>query len=339
MFFQNKSVLLQAFRAGQLDAHVEGSSVLWATAYDFPAVRDGRVKLALVPETLPAGMFGLAMNTRRAVFADVRVREALTLAYDFQWANRVLYDGDYIRDASYFANSAMASSGLPSADEVALLAPYRREIPTAVFAKPFALPVTDGSGYNLPQLEQAMALLNEAGWRVKDFKLVNAAGAQMRFEIMLDDPQYERIVLPYVADLKLLGIDASVRTIDAASYQRREQAFDFDMTDADFPVSDDPGSEQAGYWGCGSAQSPGSMNLAGVCSPAIDAMIAAEMAAPDAVQKRTAIHALDRLLLNGWYVVPWFYSDTERLAWWQDRVAKPDAPLQVGHDFSLWWTK
>lgn len=339
MFFRNKSVLLQAFRAGEIDVHQESSPMLWATGYDFPAVRDGRVKLALVTETLPAGMFGLVMNTRRAIFADARVREALTLAYDFQWANRALFEGDYIRDNSYFSNSAMASSGLPSAAELKLLAPYRRDIPPSVFTTPFSLPVTDGSGYNLPQLEQAMKLLNEAGWHVKNFKLVNAAGRQMKFEIMLDDQQYERIAIPYAYDLKLLGIDVTVRATDVATYQRRVQNFDFDMTDADFPVSDYPGSEQAGYWGCASAARAGSQNLAGVCSPAIDAMIAAEIAAPDPAAKRTAIHALDRLLLNGWYVVPWFHSDTEHLAWWQNRLANPGIALQVGHDFSLWWAK
>jgi len=339
LYFQNKSSLLQAFRAGDLDVHVEGSSILWATAYDFRAVRDGRVKLAVVPETLPAGMFGLAMNTRRPELADPRVREALTLAYDFQWADKALFYGDYLRDDSYFASSAMAASGLPSPAEQALLAPFRSQIPPAIYTTPFALPVTDGSGYNLPQLETAMHLLEAAGWHVRDFQLVNAAGQPMRIEIMLDDPQYERIVLPYAADLKLLGIDVTVRSIDDATYARRVQNFDFDMTDADFPVTDYPGSEQAGYWGCAAAHAPGSLNVAGVCSPAIDAMIAAEIAAPDAAAKRTALHALDRLLLNGWYVVPWFYSDTERLAWWQTRVAKPDAPLQVGHDFTLWWAK
>ncbi len=339
LYFQNKSSLLQAFRAGDLDVHVEGSSILWATAYDFRAVRDGRVKLAVVPETLPAGMFGLAMNTRRPELADPRVREALTLAYDFQWADKALFYGDYLRDDSYFASSAMAASGLPSPAEQALLAPFRSQIPPAIYTTPFALPVTDGSGYNLPQLETAMHLLEAAGWHVRNFQLVNAAGQPMRIEIMLDDPQYERIVLPYAADLKLLGIDVTVRSIDDATYARRVHNFDFDMTDADFPVTDYPGSEQAGYWGCAAAHAPGSLNVAGVCSPAIDAMIAAEIAAPDAAAKRTALHALDRLLLNGWYVVPWFYSDTERLAWWQTRVAKPDAPLQVGHDFTLWWAK
>jgi microcin C transport system substrate-binding protein len=278
------------------------------------------------------------MNTREKLFADASVREALALAFDFEWENRALYDGFYRRETNYFANSPMASSGVPSADELRLLAPYRAQIPAAVF-QPFALPVTDGSGYNLPELQQAMKLLTDSGWRVRNFTLVNAAGAPFQFEILLDDPKYLRIVIPYAHDLGLLGITASVRMVDAAEYARREAGFAFDMTPAEFPVSDDPGSEQAGYWGCAAAAQAGSENLTGVCSPAIDAMIAAEIAAPDAAAKRTAIHALDRLLLNGWYVVPLFYADQERLAWWRNKVAKPDAPLQVGHDFTLWWAK
>jgi microcin C transport system substrate-binding protein len=339
IFFRDKSALLQAFKAGELDEHIEDSAALWDAARGWAPVRDGRVRLELVPETLPAGITGLVMNTRRPEFADARVRQALTLAFDAEWTDRALFGGFLRRERSYFTNSAMASSGLPSDDELKLLAPYRSQIPPAVFDAPFALPVTDGSGYNLPELKQAMALLNQAGWRVRDFALVDAAGQQMTFEILLDDPKYERIVIPYAHDLGLLGINATVRTVDPATYLRRTQNFDFDMTEAEFPVSDDPGSEQAGYWGCEAARRPGSENLAGVCAPAIDAMIAAEVAAPDAAAKRSAIHALDRLLLNGWYIVPWFSADSERLAYWQSRVAKPVAALQVGVDTTLWWAK
>jgi microcin C transport system substrate-binding protein len=339
VFFQEKSALIQAFRAGELDVQVEGSAKLWATAYRFRAVQDGRVKLQLAPMTLPTGMYGLVMNTRRPVFADRRVREAVTLAYDFQWANRALFYRDYTRDTSYFMNTPMASSGLPSPAELKLLAPYKADIPPAVFTTPFALPVTDGSGYNLAELEQAMALLNEAGWHVRHFKLVNAAGEQMKFQILLDDRQYERIAIPYVADLKLLGIDATVRTVDEATYQRDENAYDFDMTVGLFPISAYPGPEQADYWGCAAAHSPGSNNLAGACNPAIEAMLKAEIGAGNLPQKQTALRALDRLLLNGWYVVPWFHADIVRLAWWQNRVAKPSSPLQTGVDFSRWWAK
>jgi microcin C transport system substrate-binding protein len=336
VYFQSEPVALQAFKAGQIDARVEGSAKQWATAYNFPAVRDGRVKLTRVPQTLPAGMDGFVMNTRRPEFADVDVRHALTLAFDFQWMNRVLFYSSYKRYDSYFTNSFLASSGLPSADELALLQRFRGKIPEAVFTTPFSLPVTDGSGYNLPQLEQAMKLLNQAGWRVKNFRLVNAAGQRMTLEILLSDQLFERIAISYAADLKLLGIDATVHTIDTATYERRLQNFDFDMVFAQFPETDFPGTEQGGFWGCASANAPGSNNLAGICSPAIDAMIAAQNAAPDNQHKVAAIHALDRLLLNGWYIVPFWTADNDRIAYW-GRVTPQPAPLQVGVDYDLWW--
>ncbi|MDR3521009.1 MAG: extracellular solute-binding protein [Acidocella sp.] len=336
VFFQNDSVALQAFKAGQIDARIESSAKQWASGYHFPGVTDGKVMLVRVPVSLPAGIDGWAMNTRRPAFANPLVRHALTLAFDFQWMNRVLFYGSYVRYNSYFSQSFLASSGLPSPDELKLLAPYKNQIPPAVFTTPFALPVTDGSGYNLPQLEQAMALLNQAGWHVVDGKLVNAQGQQMSFEILLDDQLFERIVISYAADLKLLGINAVVRTIDPATYERRIQRFDYDMTIAQFPESDYPGSEQSNYWGCAAANTPGSNNLMGICSPAIDAMIKAQNEAATITQKITAIHALDRLLLNGWYLIPAWNSTTMRVAYWT-RVVKQPAPLQDGVDFDLWW--
>jgi microcin C transport system substrate-binding protein len=338
VYFQTEQVALQAFKAGQVDARVEASAKQWATAYHFPAVASGQVKRVRMPLSLPAGIDGFAMNTRRAEFADVRVRHALTLAFDFQWMNRVLFYGSYVRYDSYFTNSFLASSGLPSADELKLLLPFKGQIPDEVFTTPFSLPVTDGSGYNLPQLEQAMALLQQAGWRVRDGKLVNAAGAQMSFEILLSDQLFERIAISYAADLKLLGIDAVVRTIDPATYERRVRNFDYDMIPAQFPESDFPGTEQGGYWSCKSAATPGSDNLMGVCSPAIDAMVNAQNAAADNAAKVTAIHALDRLLLNGWYLVPFWTTTAERVAYW-DRVQPQAAPVQQGVDFDLWWAK
>ncbi|MDE8348193.1 MAG: extracellular solute-binding protein [Acidocella sp.] len=338
VFFQNDSVALQAFKAGQIDARIESSAKQWASGYQTPAVADGKVELVRVPVSLPAGIDGWAMNTRRPEFANPLVRHALTLAFDFQWMNRVLFYSSYVRYNSYFSQSFLASSGLPSADELQLLAPYKNQIPPSVFTTPFALPVTDGSGYNLPQLEQAMALLNQAGWRVVDGKLVNAQGQQMSFEILLDNQLFERIVISYAADLKLLGIKAIVRTIDPATYERRIQRFDYDMTIVQFPESDFPGSEQSNYWGCGAANTPGSNNLMGICSPAIDAMIKAQNQATSIAQKITAIHALDRLLLNGWYLIPAWNSTTMRVAYWT-RVVKQPAPLQDGVDFDLWWAK
>jgi microcin C transport system substrate-binding protein len=336
VYFQSDSVALQAFKAGQVDARIEGSAKQWATAYNFPAVRDGQVRLTRVPQTLPAGIDGFAMNTRRPQFADPLVRHALALAFDFQWMNRVLFHNSYIRYNSYFTNSYLASSGLPAPDELALLAPFRSKIPQTVFTTTFSLPVTDGSGYNLPQLEQAMKLLNQAGWQVKNFKLVNPAGQQMTIQILLDDQLLERIAISYAADLKLLGIDATVLTIDTATYERRLQNFDFDMIYAQFPETDFPGTEQGDYWGCAAANSPGSNNLMGICSPAIDAMITTQNQATDTEQKTAAIHALDRLLLNFWYMVPAWTADDDRLAYWT-RVTPQPSPLQIGVDYDLWW--
>jgi len=339
LFLADKPAEIAALRAGQIDALVENSATAWARAYDFPAVRNGQIKRALVPETLPAGITGLVFNTRRPDLADARVRHALTLAFDFPWTNRVFLGGDAIRETSYFSSSAMSSAGLPGPAERALLAPFAAQIPPAVFTTPFALPTTDGSGYDLPNLRAALALLGQAGWHIRNFTLVNAAGRPMRLTILLQSEADARILLPYAHNLGLLGMSVSLRLLDPASYQARLENFDFDMTPASFPVSDDPGSEQLAYWGCAAAQTPGSYNLAGVCTPATEAMIKAELAAAAPAQKQTAIHALDRLLLNGWYVLPYYYWNTERLAWWQTKVANPGIPLQLGHDFSLWWAK
>ncbi len=335
-FFQSDAVALQAFKAGQIDARVETSAKTWATGYDFPDARNGAVQRVLVPLGLPAGMYGLVMNTRHPLFANPKLRQALTLAFDFEWMNRVLFYSSYERTLSYFANSPLASSGLPSAAELKLLAPYRAQIPNAVFTTPYTLPVTDGSGYNTAQLKQAMDLLNAAGWRLKNFHLVNSAGTPLAFEILLDDQRFNRIAIAYAADLQKLGITATVRVIDPATYQRRLDNFDFDMTPSVFPETDFPGTEQGDYWGCTAARTQSSNNLAGICTPAIDAMIKAQNAATDPAQKTAAIHALDRLLLNGWYIVPWFHADHERLAY-RRQFQRPAAPLQIGYDYDLWW--
>jgi microcin C transport system substrate-binding protein len=339
LFYRDPAVLGQAFRAGAVDEMVEASPAAWRRDHEFPAVREGRVRLEEVALGLPAGMSGFVMNTRRGVFADARVRQAMVLAFDFQWMNRALLGGGEVRDESYVSNADMAAVGAPSAAERALLRPFRGAVPGGVFEAPEALPVTDGSGYNLAPLRQAMGLLNQAGWRVRDFRLVDARGAPMRFEILVDGERDERIAIAYAADLKRLGIAADVRLVDPVSSARRLENFDFDMAPGDFPESAAPGSEQAGYWGCGAAGAVGSENLAGVCSAAVDAMIAAEISARDPAAKVAAVHALDRLLRAGFYVVPWFHARGENLAYWADKVAKPDVPLQVGVDVSLWWAK
>jgi len=335
-FFHNDSAALQAFKAGQIDARIERSAALWADGY-----RDDQAGIAREepPLTLPAGINGLAMNTRRTLFADPQVRQALTIAYDFDWANRVLGHGAQTREQSYFSNTPMASSGLPGPDELALLAPFRAQLPAGLFTKPFRLPVTAGAADDLPALRTAFALLGKAGWRLRNFQLVNALGVPFSFEILLPGPANEPGAIAYAARLKQLGITAAIRIIDPAAYQQRLENYDFDMTTISIPATAYPDTEQAGYWGCAAARTPGGDNLAGICTPAIDAMIAAEIAAPDLAAKTAAMHALDRLLLNDWAIIPWGTDGHENLAYWSDRFAKPGKALQIGVDFDLWWAK
>ena len=213
-YYRDLTVAMEAFKAGQVDLRSENTAARWATAYDFPAMQNGLVIKHDFRHHLPTGLQGWAMNTRRKVFTDPRVRNALGLVYDFEWANKNLFYGDYQRSNSYFENSDLASSGIPQGDELKLLEPFRKELPPELFTKPFTLPVTDGSGNNREQLKQALELMQQAGWRVKDRKLVDADGQQMSFTILLDDPSYERVALPYIQDIERLGIDVRARTVD-----------------------------------------------------------------------------------------------------------------------------
>ena len=335
-YFRDATVALEAFKAGHVDFRMENIAKQWATAYDFPALQHGLVKKENLAQHLPTGMQGFAMNTRRDQFKDARVREALALAFDFEWCNVNLFYGAYTRTNSYFSNSELASSGLPDAAELALLNPFRDQIPAKVFTEEFKLPVTDGSGNNRTNLVRALALLKEAGWEVKDRKLVDAQGRQMSFEILLDEPAFERLALPYVQWLGRLGIDAHVRTVDPAQYQRLMDDFSFDMTVTVVSESDSPGNEQTGYWSCASATQQGSDNWMGVCNPAIDALVTKLVQAPNRAALVTAARALDRVLLWSWYVVPHYYLQSVRVAYW-DRFGRPDRPVRTGLVFDSWW--
>ena len=335
-YFRDPTVALEAFKAGQVDFRQEGSAKNWATAYDFPAVTNGLVKKESLPQRLPTGMQAFAMNTRRAVFNDRRVRQAMDEVFDFQWMNKNLFYGTYTRTESYFSNSEYASAGVPQGAELALLEPFRDKLPPDLFTTPFTLPVTDGSGNNRDGLRHALDLLKEAGWTVKDRKLVNAAGQQMSFEILLDEPAFERIGLPYAQWLGRLGIDAHIRTIDAAQYQKRMDDLDFDMAVAQVPESESLGNEQIDFWSCRSSTLPGTLNVAGICSPASDAMVAAVVGAKTHADLVTAAHALDRVLLWGWYMVPQWHLQEVHVAYW-NRFGHPAKPVRTGLDFAAWW--
>ncbi|MBU6498123.1 MAG: ABC transporter substrate-binding protein [Rhodospirillales bacterium] len=335
-YFRDSTVAFEAFKAGQVDFREENIAKEWATAYDFPAVRRGLVKKELLRQHLPTGMQGFGMNTRRPLFADVRVRHALALAFDFEWANRNLFYGAYTRTESYFSNSTLASSGVPQGAELDLLAQYRAQLPPALFTEPFKLPVTDGSGNNRPELMAALKLLEQAGWTVRHRRLVNAAGQPFSFEILLAQPAFERVALPYVQSLARLGIAAHVRTVDPAQYQRLMDSYDFDMTVVGIGQSESPGNEQTGDWSCAAAKQTGGDNLMGVCNPVIDALVGDVVHAPDRAHLLAATHALDRVLLWNWYVVPQWYFPDVRVAYW-DRFGRPPGEVRPGLVFDAWW--
>lgn len=335
-YFRDGTVALEAFKAGQIDFREENIAKEWATAYNFPAVEKGLVKKELLPHHMPTGMQGYAMNTRRALFQDVRVRHALALAFDFEWANANLFYGAYTRTNSYFSNSDLASSGIPQGDELALLNKYRDQLPPELFTTPFQLPVTDGSGNNRQGLRAALTLLEQAGWKVRDHKLVDANGQPFTFEILLDQPAFERVSLPYVQWLSRLGIEARVRTVDPAQFQRLTDTYDYDMIVDTIDETESPGNEQTGYWTCGSVQPEGGYNMMGVCSPVIDDLVHQILSAPDRAHLVTATRALDRVLLAGWYVVPHWYLQSVRVAYW-DRFGRPNKPVRTGLAFDSWW--
>jgi len=329
-------VAMEGFKAGQIDLRSENIAKNWATAYEFPAVGSGLVIKKSFEHRLPTGMQGFAMNTRRSVFQNPLVRQAITWAFDFEWANKNLFYVAYTRTQSYFSNSPLASSGVPEGAELALLEPFRASLPPELFTKPFRLPVTDGSGNNREQLRTALDLLQQAGWQVKDRKLVGPDGQPMAFTILLDDPSLERVALPYVQTLQKLGIDARVRTVDPAQYQHLTDDFDFDMIMMIYPESDIPGNELRDYFTCPSAKAQGSMNAPGICDPAVDALVQDVVAAQDRETLAVAARALDRVLLWQWYMVPNWHSSEFHVAWW-NRFGQPDKPIREGFNFDTWW--
>lgn len=337
-YYRESTVAMEAFKAGDVDLRAENIAKRWATGYDFPAVHDGRVIKADIRHHLPTGMEGWAMNTRRPMFGNPFVRQAIAWAYDFEWANKNLFYGAYTRALSYFSNSDLAASGLPGPDELKLLEPFRAELPAQLFTEPFALPVTDGSGDNRRQLMQALKLLRQGGWQVKAMKLVDAAGQPMGFSILLPDPSYERVAIPYAETLKHLGIDVQVRTVDPAQYQHLTDNFDYDMTLMVYPESDVPGNELRDYFSCAASKAQGSMNLPGVCDPAVDALIDAVLRAKNRAELQAAARALDRVLLWRWYLVPGWGSQDFHVAYW-NRFGFPKTPIREGVNFDLWWVE
>jgi microcin C transport system substrate-binding protein len=335
-YFRDNTVALEAFKAGQIDFRTENVARDWATAYDFPARRRGLVKLDEIRHQLPTGMQAFAVNLRRPLFHDVRVRRALVEMFDFEWMNANLFFGAYARTSSYFSNSELASSGLPQGRELAILEGFRGRVPNEVFTQEFRLPTTDGSGNNRDGIRRALALLQQAGWQVRDRRLVNAQGSRFEFEILLNTPTFERVALPYVQWLERLGMSVRVRTVDPAQYQTRIDAFDFDMTIDSIGQSLSPGNEQRDYFTCAKARENGSQNVAGICDPAIDELVELVVNAPDRQELVARTRALDRVLLWNHFVIPHWHIQSFRIAFW-DKFGRPERNPRYNLGLDSWW--
>ncbi|PKA43981.1 extracellular solute-binding protein [Rhizobium sullae] len=341
-FFSDRDVELEAFRAGNIDYRQETQASRWATGYDFPAVKDGRVKREELPNALRAVgvMQALVPNTRREIFKDARVREALNYAFDFEDMNRNLAFNAFKRVDSYFWGTELASSGLPQGRELEILEGLKDKVPPEVFTTPYTNPVAGDPQKLRDNLRKAIALFKEAGWELKGNRMVNTKNGQpMSFEILLSNPSFERSVLPFANNLKKIGIDARLRTVDASQYTNRVRSFDYDMIWGIWAETMDPGNEQVDYWGSQAANQPGSRNYAGISDPAVDALIRMIIFAPNRKEQVAAIKAMDRVLLANHYVVPLFYSNTSRVAYWDKLTHPAELPTYSLGFPDVWWSK
>lgn len=339
-FYRDRDVAFEGFTGKNYLYREEFTSRIWATRYDFAAVKEGRVKLEVVPDDTPSGAQGWFINTRRDKFRDPRVREALIDAFDFEWTNKTIMYGAYARTVSPFQNSdLMASNGPPSPEELKLLEPFRGQVPDDFFTAPFTPPVTDGSGQDRSLLRKAQQLLNEAGVPIKDGKRILPNGEVFKIEFLLDEPSFQPHHAPYIKNLATLGIEASVRLVDAVQYRARQEDFDFDMTIQRFSMSATPGDAMRAFFSSQAANTKGSYNLAGIANPAIDAIIEKIMAADSREELTVACRAFDRLFRAGRYWVPQWYNKTHRLAYW-DQFGHPQKLPRYANGVGapdIWW--
>lgn len=333
-YYRDPSVAFTAFRAGRVDLRVENIARNWVTGYDFPAARQELIKRVEIEDHNPAPMQGFVMNLRRDIFKDRRVRQALGLAFDFDWLNRNLFYGLYARTRGFFDQSSMEAKGLPSTAERALLAPWRDQLPEEIFNAP--LPI-EAPEMLRPRLKEALRLLYEAGYEVRNNRMVDrSTGQPLRFELLLRDSSLERMALPMVRNLARLGVEVNLRTVDSGQYMVRLRQFDFDMTTTVIAQSNNPGNEQREYWASEYANQPQSRNLMGIESPVVDDLVDHIIRADSREALDTAASALDRVLRWGFYVIPQYHSPVTRLAYWK-KFAMPDQSPEYGLDLDSWW--
>jgi microcin C transport system substrate-binding protein len=336
-YYRDRDVGFEGFSAQSYLFREEFTSRFWATRYDFPAARDGRVLRDEIPDDTPSGAQGWFINTRRRQFTDPRVREALNNAFDFEWTNKTIMYGSYKRTVSVFQNSEMMASGPPAPDEAALLEPFRAQLPAEVFGEPYTPPVSDGSGEDRAMLREAAQLLGAAGCPIQNGKRVLGDGAPFTIEFLIDEPSFQPHHMPLIRNLKVLGIDASLRIVDPVQYRARRDAFDFDVTIDRFSFSSTPGDSLRSFFSSQAAALKGSNNLAGIADPAVDALIEAIIAAPSRPALVTACRALDRVIRSGRYWIPNWYKASHWIAYWDVFGRPPAQPRYFRGIPEIWW--
>ena len=338
-YYRDETVIFEAFKNGEIDLRIEDNPALWAQGYDIPAVRDGRIVASELENPQPAPMMGLVFNTRRPLFSDPVLRRALTVMFDFEFANRSLFNGKYSRTRSFFDRSFLSTVGKPAdGEEMRLLAPFVGQLDPDVMAGNVPLPVTDGSGRNRANLAKAAGMLAAAGYVTRDGSLLDPKTQKpVAFEILSSTP-LDRLLAGFVGDLGKIGIKVTLRQVDEAQYQARLRTYDYDMIQATYFSSLSPGNEQTFRWSGRVAKQEGSFNYAGVDDPAVDAMISAMLTAKSSDTFVSAVRALDRVLLSGTYMIPLYYAPRIWVAH-AARLRHPAATPLVGFTIDTWWTE
>ena len=336
-YYRDRTAQLESLKAGAYDLREEFTAKDWATGYDIPQVKSGRMVLLTLPDESPSGAQGFFLNTRLPKFADPRVRKALDYAFDYEWTNSNLFYSQYKRTASYFENSDLKATGKPSPEELALLEPYRDQLPAEVFGEVYVPPVSDGSGSDRRLLRAAAQLLKEAGWELKGNRRVNKAGEPLEIEFLIYEPTFERVLGPYVKNLQALGIGANIRRVDPAQYERRLKSFDFDIVTARYSMRLTPGVEILNFFGSEAAGTEGSFNLSGIKIPVVDALAAKVLGAGSRQDLTTAMRALDRVLRAGHYWVPEWHKASHNVVFWNKYGRPAVKPRYDRGIVDTWW--
>jgi peptide/nickel transport system substrate-binding protein len=338
-YFRDATAMFEAFKAGLTDFRIEDDATRWRAEYDFPAAKDGRIVKATIANGLPKGVSGFAFNTRRPLFADHRVREALASMFDFEWINANLYAGAFKRSEGFFDDSELSSIGRPASErERALLAPFPGAVRDDVMEGRWRTPSSDGTGRDRIIAHDAIETLAKAGYAMTNGRLVDTRGNPFAFEITVKNREEERLALAYGRNLARIGVAANVRLVDEVQFQRRRTRFDFDMTIGAWTASPSPGNEQRGRWSSSAANAEGAYNISGAASPAIDAMIAAILSADSKDDFVAAVRALDRVLISGFYIVPLYYAPEQWIAY-SSKLGQPDKTPLFGIDLAAWWRR